>query len=438
IQHAGIVKIFDVGMHAGRAYLIMEYLEGETLAQRIAKGRLPFSQIGDIGRQIATVLDATHSAGVTHRDLKPDNIFLVPDRELGERVKILDFGIAKLSGTLAAASPRTLGTMGTPAYMAPEQWGDTSKVDFRADLYSLGCVAFEMTCGRVPFVASNIAEACGKHLNEKPPAVSSLAPTVPAGLEQLIAKLLAKEPADRPASMRDVARAFAAVDTQALGAAPTLTTDPVSLPLPTQRLAKRSRALPILLGVVALGAGAAAAVYFLQPSSSTPAENDAAVAMIAPEHDAAAATAPQPQAPAPPPVTALPPPPPPPPPPSADAALPIADARTAAKPKSPETTATPSPATGTADAETLQQAVRARSAQTNHCYEVALKDDPTLSGSVTLQIKIDENGRVTSATGDGLTDSLQACLIAQVRDIKFPRPLDPPVSLIIPFRFERE
>jgi serine/threonine-protein kinase len=149
IQHAGIVKIFDVGTHAGQAYLIMEYLEGETLSQRLAKlGRLPFSQIGDIGRQIATVLDATHTAGITHRDLKPDNIFLVPDRELGERVKVLDFGIAKLTGTLAGHSPRTMGTMGTPAYMAPEQWGDTSKVDWRADLYSLGCVAFEMTCGR--------------------------------------------------------------------------------------------------------------------------------------------------------------------------------------------------------------------------------------------------------------------------------------------------
>jgi len=91
-----------------------------------------------------------------------------------------------------------------------------------------------------------------------------------------------------------------------------------------------------------------------------------------------------------------------------------------------------------ADAEALQQAVRSHSAQTNHCYEVALKDDPTLSGMVTLQIRIDANGRVTTATADGLSESLQACLIAQVREIKFPKPQDPPVSLIVPFRFERE
>src|SRR5258706_15248650 len=90
IQHAGIVKIFDVGHHGDQAYLIMEYLEGETLAARLARvGRLPIAELGDIGRQIASVLDATHSAGITHRDLKPDNIFIVADREQprGERVK---------------------------------------------------------------------------------------------------------------------------------------------------------------------------------------------------------------------------------------------------------------------------------------------------------------------------------------------------------------
>src|SRR5262249_45137014 len=128
IQHAGIVKIFDVGFHSsGRAYLIMEFLDGETLAKRIERRkRLSVPQIAAVGRQIASVLDATHSAGITHRDLKPDNIYIIPDRELAsrERVKILDFGIAKLTGTMASVSPATIGTMGTPAYMAPEQWGE--------------------------------------------------------------------------------------------------------------------------------------------------------------------------------------------------------------------------------------------------------------------------------------------------------------------------
>ncbi len=211
IQHAGIVRIFDVGQAGERAYLIMELLEGESLAQRIRRGPLSIAQIGDIGRQIASVLEATHSAGVTHRDLKPDNVFLVPDRELpcGQRVKVLDFGIAKLTGTLAGASPRTMGTLGTPAYMAPEQWGDASKVDWRADLYSLGCLAFELACGRPPFVASNLAEACAQHLHDAPPRARTLAPAIPKALDDLIAALLAKDPARRPARMRDVTAAFA-------------------------------------------------------------------------------------------------------------------------------------------------------------------------------------------------------------------------------------
>ena len=223
IQHAGIVKIFDVGFHAsGHAYLVMEYLEGESLTQRIRRmGRLHPAEIADLGRQIASVLDATHGAGITHRDLKPDNIYIVTDRELAsrQRAKILDFGIAKLSGTLAAASPQTIGTMGTPAYMAPEQWGDASKVDLRADIYSLGCVAFEMATGRPPFVVTTIAEACGKHLAEIPVRASTLAPELPAELDELIAQMLEKKPEARPATMEEIAQRFAAAGAR-LGPAP--------------------------------------------------------------------------------------------------------------------------------------------------------------------------------------------------------------------------
>src|SRR4051812_39808305 len=108
IKHAGIVKIFDVGFVADHAYLVMELLEGESLSARINKARrLSWKDTAELGKQIASVLDATHRAGVIHRDLKPDNIFVVPDHELdgGERVKVLDFGISKLSGTMASGSP---------------------------------------------------------------------------------------------------------------------------------------------------------------------------------------------------------------------------------------------------------------------------------------------------------------------------------------------
>lgn len=214
IQHAGITKIFDSGiLPNGRAYLVMEFLDGESLATRIQRGAVSRTALADIGRQIASVLDATHGAGITHRDLKPENVFLIPDREQprGERVKVLDFGVAKLTGTLAPGSPRTYGTLGTPMYMAPEQWGDASQVDWRADLYSLGCLTFEMACGRPPFPVKSVAEACAKHLNDTPVLASTLGRGIPPALDRLIAQLLEKRAEDRPRSMREVERAFESI-----------------------------------------------------------------------------------------------------------------------------------------------------------------------------------------------------------------------------------
>jgi tRNA A-37 threonylcarbamoyl transferase component Bud32 len=204
IQHAGIVKIFDVGFHASqRAYLIMEHLEGETLAARLKRtGRISPRDTVEIARQIASILDATHHAGIIHRDLKPENVFLVQDRELasGERVKLLDFGIAKLTDTLAGAGPTTTGAIGTPTYMAPEQWSDSSTVDWRADVYSLGCIMYEMAAGRPPFASRSIAEACARHLNDAPSPIRSHAPDVPAAIDAFTLRLLSKDPARRAAS----------------------------------------------------------------------------------------------------------------------------------------------------------------------------------------------------------------------------------------------
>jgi serine/threonine-protein kinase len=213
IKHAGIVKIFDVGFFKDHAYLVMELLEGEPLSARIERGALGWQEAADFARQIASVLDATHRANVIHRDLKPDNIFVVPDHELasGERAKVLDFGISKLSGTLASGSPRTVGTMGTPAYMAPEQWGDSGQVDWRADAYSLGCVAFEMLVGRPPFEVKTIAEACAKHLNAEPPPPSTFVSDIPEAFERLVLRLLAKPAHDRATSMGQVSRELEAI-----------------------------------------------------------------------------------------------------------------------------------------------------------------------------------------------------------------------------------
>jgi serine/threonine-protein kinase len=228
IKHAGTVKIFEGGFHtSGHAYLIMEFLDGETLTSRIRRsGRLALGTIGDFGRQIASILGATQAVGITHRDLKPDNIFLVSDAELasGERVKILDFGIAKLTGTLASG-PRTVGTMGTPSYMAPEQWGDSGSVDWRADAYSLGCVLFEMACGRPPFTGETFADLCAVHLTAPPPLPSSLVRELPPEFDALVLRLLAKKPADRAPSMADVA-----CQLEAIGSGAPRALDPTVLP----------------------------------------------------------------------------------------------------------------------------------------------------------------------------------------------------------------
>jgi len=252
IHHSGIVKIFDVGFHAGRAFLIMELLEGETLASRLRRsGHLPVAQIIDVGHQITSVLQATHAAGITHRDLKPDNVFLVPDAGIasGERAKILDFGIAKLGDTGMTA---TGGSMGTPGYMAPEQWNDAAKADSRADVYALGCVVFELYVGRPPFVAASIGEACTKHLHEVPPRVRTLAPNTPVELDDLVARMLAKAPEDRPTlvAIAETLGALASASPPAAAIAATLGSD-TRLPRQPADDARRSALADTTLGSAA-------------------------------------------------------------------------------------------------------------------------------------------------------------------------------------------
>jgi eukaryotic-like serine/threonine-protein kinase len=211
IKHAGITKIFDVGYLAtGEAYLAMEFLDGESLAARIARvGRLRPVELADVTRQIASVLEATHAQDITHRDLKPDNLFLVGDAELerGERVKVLDFGIAKLNDAGVTGS----GALGTPLYMSPEQWKTPSGVDGRADVYSLGCIVFEMASGRPPFVASSVGEACTLHMTAPVPSLRARGAAVPERIDELVQRMLAKTPAERPA-LRDVRKAFAELE----------------------------------------------------------------------------------------------------------------------------------------------------------------------------------------------------------------------------------
>jgi len=212
IRHPGIVQVFDYGTAPdGRAFIVMELLDGETLTTRLKRHHLGTLVCCRIARQIANVLQAAHEAGITHRDLKPDNLFLVPDSEVlgGERVKVLDFGIAKLASDLHAVGVRT-GTnvlMGTPSYMAPEQCRSAGSAEPRSDIYSLGCILFKMVCGRPPFTGG-LGDIIAAHLHVPPPDPQSLAPATPAAFAQLILHLLAKQPSARPQTMSSVSRSL--------------------------------------------------------------------------------------------------------------------------------------------------------------------------------------------------------------------------------------
>jgi serine/threonine protein kinase len=215
IGHPGIVEVSDFGtLPSGEPYIVMEFLRGQSLAARMrAAGRLPVMVALDIAAQAADALGAAHSKNVVHRDLKPDNLFLVPDARMPgrEQVKILDFGIAKLAQRLPGAGgsvTRTGTVMGTPQYMSPEQCRATRDVDQRSDIYSLGVIIYEMLAGQAPFSSDSWGELMHLHIGVEPPPLRSRQPDIAADLEAVVHKALAKDPALRFQSMDELRQAL--------------------------------------------------------------------------------------------------------------------------------------------------------------------------------------------------------------------------------------
>ncbi|HSS37170.1 MAG TPA: serine/threonine-protein kinase, partial [Polyangia bacterium] len=198
IAHAGIVQVFDCEIDpTGRPYIVMEYLDGETLGAALARrGALPPATAARYARAMADALAAAHETGIIHRDLKPENVFILSG--VGETVKIVDFGIAKLEGDFRAGQvhqTRSGALMGTPLYMSPEQCRDSANLDFRTDIYSLGCVLYEMVTARPPFTHTTLGDLVVAHMTETPADARTLNPAVPAPLADLIGELLRKDPA---------------------------------------------------------------------------------------------------------------------------------------------------------------------------------------------------------------------------------------------------
>jgi serine/threonine-protein kinase len=214
IAHPGLVQVSDYGQQAaGATYIVMEFLDGETLSGRMKRsgGKLSSPEVIHLGWQLADSLAAAHAKGIVHRDLKPQNVMIVADPQtpFGERTKLLDFGIAKLTepGAFSEVRTKTNQLMGTPTYMSPEQCEGAGRVDAKSDVYALGVMLFEMLAGRPPFIAAGTGKILGMHILVAPPLLSELAPEVPAPLSELIQQLLAKSKHQRP-TMRQVVEAL--------------------------------------------------------------------------------------------------------------------------------------------------------------------------------------------------------------------------------------
>ena len=214
LNHPHICTLYDTGHQDGIDFLVMEYLEGETLAQRLQKGALPIQQVLQYAIEISDALDKAHRQGVTHRDLKPGNIMLTKSGS-----KLLDFGLAKLRQEAAPATPLSqLPTvaeavtaqgmiLGTLQYMAPEQVeGKTDEIDARTDIFAFGAVVYEMATGVKAFEGKSQASLIAKILEADPPPISSLQPMTPPALERVVKTCLAKDPDDRWQTARDLTR----------------------------------------------------------------------------------------------------------------------------------------------------------------------------------------------------------------------------------------
>src|SRR5271170_3937273 len=223
LNHPNILSIFHIGQHDGSPYIVSELLEGETLRDRLRRGSMRLREALDIAVQIAHGLAAAHEKGIVHRDLKPENLFVTKDG----RVKILDFGLAKLKqhqpdpdGAAPTITQKTGPgmVMGTAGYMSPEQVRGKA-VDHRTDIFAFGAILYEMLTGKRAFQRSTSAETVTAILNDDPPSISQIVQTTPPGLQRVVHRCLEKNPEQRFQSASDLAFALEALSESGSGPA---------------------------------------------------------------------------------------------------------------------------------------------------------------------------------------------------------------------------
>lgn len=271
LQQANIVPLLATGDTNGLPYFTMPFVEGESLRARIAAQRtFSITECVSILRDVARALSYAHAAGVAHRDIKPDNVLL----SHGAAV-VTDFGIAKAISDARSEhggpSLTATGTsLGSPAYMAPEQIAGDPSVDHRADIYAFGCMAYEMLTGRPPFTAETMQRVLGLHLTATPEPIATLRPGVPLSLVALVMQCLAKDPADRPQSAASMGTALESVSTS--------DTSAPSLPAPGAS-SRTKRPLAAIAAIIVVVAASGAAVLALQNRTGD-ANTDRSVAVL--------------------------------------------------------------------------------------------------------------------------------------------------------------
>jgi len=213
LESSHVVHVTDVGsLGDGRAYLVMEYLDGQDLSQVIAvRGRLPSSEAVDYLLQACEAIGEAHSLGIVHRDIKPSNLFLSRRRDRTPHIKVLDFGISKMATPSIARMPITATStlMGSPLYMSPEQLTSTKHVDARSDIWALGVVLYELLAAQSPFNGETLPQVCAMVMQEAPTPLPQVAPGLPPGLWQVVLGCLEKRPEARYQNLADLAAALA-------------------------------------------------------------------------------------------------------------------------------------------------------------------------------------------------------------------------------------
>ena len=244
LSHENITDVFDAGRtDEGIAYIVMEWLDGRSLEEELAvETTLTLHRLSHILQQIAAALDAAHAAQIVHRDLKPANVMLVNRPDGSERVKVVDFGIAKALGDVSRTSTRSV-MAGTPAYASPEQLSGTGEIDARSDIYSLGVIMYRALTGRFPFLTSSIEELRRQKSDRLELRLRQRRPDAPAAIEALLERMLSPDVQDRPTSPTEVSRAFArAIEaTPAVDAPPAVAVAPADEDSETMAYGRTSR-----------------------------------------------------------------------------------------------------------------------------------------------------------------------------------------------------